>query len=261
VVFCAHAGRRRAKVEITSDNCCLGSGINFDCIHVECLTQILSFLDLPDRLQLATVSTEFAEAVGRGIGGVAVDLRKKSRAVGGRLLTGPSVNAVTLVSGGACDGTSEDTAAAAAAAATRWDPQEQKLWPSGPGARLKPAAAAPHLRRIAAALTAQRTLAPAPRPAPRALSLALVAPEMDATASELQRLLATAGAEGVFAAISVPQGLTRLDGALAAHLARCNSPASSLPTGLQVRPPAPVFLLPCTTAARAGSQRGPLGRS
>ena len=197
---------------------------------IEMLTKVISHLPLPDRLLSSTASPAFSEAARWTVRGVAIDLRQRSRDIPARLLAAPSVVTVALTSPAAC--TASGSPAAAAAQAHTWDPEEHRLWQQG-GRRLRPAAAAWHLRRAAAALSGGKRAGP-PASRPRSLTLLVAAPEMDATAAELHRMLATAGAEGLFAAVSVPQGLVRLDGSLAAQLTACNTRAATLPAALQV---------------------------
>lgn len=194
---------------------------------------ILSKLPLDDRLQCASACSLFAEAVRASLAGVAIDLRRKSRAVNGRLLSAPGLTDLSLVSPAAA--AALGSPAAAASSARRWEPEEHRLWQQG-GRRLHPSTATRHLRRAACALTEGGKSGGGHGPRPRALSLALAAPELDASAAELHSMLQAADAEGLFACISVPQGLLRLDGHLACTLTRCNARAATLPPALQASP-------------------------
>lgn len=199
-------------------------------LPLELWTLVLSSMSLEDRLQASLACQLFAAAAQASVRGVAVQLQQPTRAaVPTRLLSATSTSTLALLSPGAC--AAADSPAAAAAQASCWEPHDQQLWQPAGGSRLRPAAAAWHLRRAAALLTSGT----AQRPLRHRLTLQLTAPELDASTAELQRMLETAGAEAVFAAVSVPLGLLRLDGALSERLVRCNARAATLPSTLQVR--------------------------
>lgn len=160
-----------------------------------------------------------------------IDLRRKSRAVSSRLLSAPGLTDLAVASPAAT--AALGSPAAAASRARLWEPEEHRLWQEG-WRRLRPASATLHLRRAACTLTEGGKRGAADAPRPRSLSLVLAAPEMDASAAELHLMLQAADAEGLFAAISVPQGLLRLDGHLADRLTQCNTRAAMLPPALQV---------------------------
>lgn len=215
---------------------------------------ILQALPLPDRLEAAPTCRLFARLVRESVRGVVVQLPQPTRAgVPSRLLADAAPRTVALLSPGAC--ACADGPAAAATLAVCWDPHEQQLWQeAGSRCKWRPSRAAWHLRRVVAewAQAAQRPHRP------RSHTLVLAAPELDAPASEVQRLLAAAGAEAAFAGVSVPWGLLRLDGALAASLRRCCVRAAALPAALQVRlhspPPVCAPEGPASTAAAASRE-------
>ncbi|KAL4858145.1 hypothetical protein ACK3TF_001640 [Chlorella vulgaris] len=196
----------------------------------ELLEHILAKLPLPDRLACATVSPDFATAFRCTVSGLAIDLRQRSRDIGRRLTDSP-VTTVAIATPAAC--TAHGSAAAAAAQAQLWDPEEQRLWQEAANQRLHPAGVAWRLKRACSGLTGGGKKVGGARSRPRVLTLVLVAPEMDTSTAVLQRMLVAADAEALFAAVSMPQGLLRLDGALASKLTWCNVRAASLPATLQ----------------------------
>lgn len=224
------------------------------------LAAVLDCLPLAERLPLRAVSKAWLEAVRASVRGVVVQLGARSRDAPAAMLAAPSaVATLALLTPGAEAGLGP---AAAAQQAARWDPHDQQLWQAAaPGPRLRPAAAAWHLKRLVGGLTARVDRPPR---RPRRLALLLAAPEWDAGASEVQRMLQAAGAEGLVEAVSVPLGLVRLeDGALAGALVRCNTRAAALPPALQVRPPCcsrctPAHVTTLQTAARVLQLAGQL---
>lgn len=207
----------------------------------ELLEHILAKLPLPDRLACATVSPDFATAFRCTVSGLAIDLRQRSRDIGRRLTDSP-VTTVAIATPAAC--TAHGSAAAAAAQAQLWDPEEQRLWQEAANRRLHPAGVAWRLKRACSGLTGGGKKVGGAKSRPRVLTLVLVAPEMDTSTAVLQRMLVAADAEALFAAVSMPQGLLRLDGALASKLTWCNVRAASLPAALQV-PPGLHYRCPC----------------
>ncbi|KAL4436703.1 hypothetical protein ABPG75_003842 [Micractinium tetrahymenae] len=212
-----------------------GSTAELSALPVEVLALILARLPLDERVELAPVSKAWAEAVRLNTRGAAVDLRRKTREVaGGVAVCSQLLGTVALVSPAAA--TAAGSAAAAAALAGAWEPEESRLWRQAPRV-LRPAAAAWHLRRAAAAARGAGAGCAAAGGRGRSLSLLLAAPEMDASTSELRRMLETAGVEGQICTVAVPQGLLRLDGNLNRTLAWANAPAAGLPAALQASAP------------------------
>lgn len=203
-------------------------------LPVDVLALILGHLPLAERVELAPVSKAWSEAVRLNTRGMAVDLRRKTReAAGASRRLFPSVGTVALVSPAAAS--AAGSAAAAATLATAWEPEETRLWRPAPKG-WRPAAAAWHLRRAAAVAGGAGAVSSGSGGRGRSLALVLAAPDMDASASEVHRMLSTAGMEGQICAVAAPQGLLRLDGALNRVLTWTNAPAAGLPAALQVRP-------------------------
>lgn len=222
------------------------SAAELSALPVEVLALILGRLPLAERVELAPVSKAWSEAVRLNTCSVAVDLRRKTReAAGGARRLLPAVGTVALVSPAAAS--AAGSAAAAATLAAAWEPEETRLWRRAPRG-LRPAAAAWHLRRAAAAVSGAGAVCASRSGRGRSLALVLAAPEMDASASELHRLLTTAGVEGQVCTVAVPQGLLRLDGALNRTLTWTNAPAAGLPVALQVRR---LPALPCSTTKKS----------